>query len=63
MGHLGPDLVVPIEHTRDNLECPWLSWDRWDILDLGLVVPCIHHGVDSTLMGMHMLWFYHQICM
>ena len=27
---------MPIDHARDNLKCPQLSWDRWDNLDQGL---------------------------
>jgi len=28
--------LPPSMHARDNLGCPQLSQDRWDILDLGL---------------------------
>jgi len=38
--------VVTKEHTRDNLGCPQLSWDRWDNLDLGLG-GAIHHARDN----------------
>ena len=32
-------LVMPIDHVRDNLGCPCLSWERVDILDQGMVMP------------------------
>ena len=35
-----------MEHARDNLGCPQLSWDRWDILDLGLG-GAIHNARDN----------------
>ena len=39
MGHLGPGTDDALmHHVGNNLGCPWLSWDRWDISDLGLVM-------------------------
>ena len=39
MGHLRPGTDdAPTHHVGNNLGCPRLSWDRWDISDLGLMM-------------------------
>ena len=39
MGHLGPGTDDALtHHVGNNLGSPRLSWDRWDISDLGLMM-------------------------
>ena len=54
MGILDLGLVMPIDHAGDNLGCPRLYWDRWDILDLELVMLCHDHpGMSKVVLTGH----------
>ena len=47
MGHLGPGTDDALmHHVRNNLGSPRLSWDRWDISDLGLMM--LSHTMSGT---------------
>ena len=53
MGHLGPGTDdAPTHHVGNNLGCPRLSWDRWDISYLGLMMlPHTMLGTTSDVPG------------
>ena len=57
MGHLGPGTDdAPTHHLGNNLGCPRLSWDRWDISDLGLMMMLPHTIVGNNLGCPRLSW-------